>query len=157
MFFITEGGWYLSPSNLSCHFIVIENGTKQPCLKGPITQDNVPRILPLNFDASLQSCTKRHSVHDARKLNMSPGDVYLSHKRREKWTWLYNVRIAAWCNENVATHGSFVGGVTSGRFLSLNTTNRNPPLREQTRWHVLAFVRNWPRNLDLWWVNAFTS
>ena len=63
MFFITEAGWYLSLTNLSCHFIVIENVTKQPCLKGPITQDNFPCILSLNFDASLQSCKKRHSVH----------------------------------------------------------------------------------------------
>lgn len=67
----------------------------------------------------------RSTPNNARKLNMSRGDVYLPHKRREKWTWLYNVQVAAWCNENVATHGSFVGGVTPGKLLSLNKTNRN--------------------------------
>lgn len=67
----------------------------------------------------------RSTPNNTRKSNMSPGDVYLPHKRREKWTRLYNVLVAAWCNENVATHGSFAGGVTPGKFLSLNRANRN--------------------------------
>ena len=67
----------------------------------------------------------RPTPNNTRKLNMSRRDVYLPHKRRVKWTRLYNVQMAAWCNENVATHGSFVGGVRPGKFFSLNTANRN--------------------------------
>ena len=66
----------------------------------------------------------RSTPNNTRKLNMSRRDVHLPHKRRE-WTRLYNVQVAAWCNENVATHGSFVGGVRPGKFFSLNTADRN--------------------------------
>ena len=49
----------------------------------------------------------------------------LSTQAPRKVVPILHCAMAASCNENVATHGSFVERVTPGKFLSLKTANRN--------------------------------
>ena len=66
----------------------------------------------------------RSTPNNTRKSNMSPGDVYLPHKRREKSTLFY---IVQWQLDATKTLRLAVicRGCYTRQILSLSTTNRN--------------------------------
>lgn len=89
------------------------------------TEQNSPVLkAPSPFRCKVARNVIRSTPNNTRKSNMSPGDVYLPHKRREKLTLFY---IVQWRLDVTKTLRLAVicRGCYTRQILSLSTTDRN--------------------------------